>query len=44
MTIQELIQLRETEHKVEFKEAKQNFSFAGSEHTDPSERRKCILG
>ena len=44
MTIQELKQLRETEHKVEFKEAKQNFSFAGSEHTDPSERRRCILG
>ena len=30
MTIQDLIQLRETEHKVEFKEAKQDFSFAGS--------------
>ena len=44
MTIQELKKLRETEHKVEFKEAKQDFSFAGSSHTDPSKRRKCVLG
>ena len=44
MTIRELKKLRETEDKVEFKEAKKNFSFAGSEHRDPSERRKCVLG
>ena len=44
MTIQELRKLRETEHKVEFKEAKQDFSFAGGSHTNPSERRKCVLG
>ena len=44
MTIQELKKLHETENKVEFKEAKQDFSFAGSSHSNPSERRKCILG
>jgi len=44
MTIQEIKKLRETEDMVEFKEAKKNFSFAGSEHRDPAERRKCVLG
>ena len=44
MTIQELKNLRETEDKVEFKEAKRNFEFAGGKHIDPSERRKCVLG
>lgn len=44
MTIQELKKLRETEHKVEFKQAKQDFNFAGGSHADPKERRKCVLG
>jgi ATP-dependent DNA helicase RecG len=44
MTIQELKKLRETEDKVEFKEAKKDFNFAGGSHTDPAERRKCVLG
>jgi len=44
MTIQELKKLRETEDKVEFKEAKRNFNFAGGSHADPTERRKCVLG
>jgi len=44
MTVQELKKLRETENKVEFKEAKRDFSFAGSSHVNPSERRKCVLG
>lgn len=44
MTVQELILLREKEDRVEFKEAKTNFSFAGGEHSDPAKRRKCILG
>ena len=44
MTIQELKKLRETEHSVEFKEAKQDFNFAGGSHNNPSERRKCVLG
>ena len=44
MTIQELKKLRESEDKVEFKEAKRNFNFDGGIHADPAERRKCILG
>ncbi|MDR1896325.1 MAG: putative DNA binding domain-containing protein [Prevotellaceae bacterium] len=44
MTIQEIKKLRETEHKVEFMEAKKDFNFAGGSHAEPKERRKCVLG
>ena len=44
MTIQNIKTLRETEDKVEFKEAKRDFNFAGGSHTDPAKRRKCVLG
>ncbi|GHT26425.1 hypothetical protein AGMMS4957_21890 [Bacteroidia bacterium] len=44
ITISELKKLRESEDKVEFKEAKKTYSFAGGNHTDPKERRKCVLG
>jgi predicted HTH transcriptional regulator len=44
MTIQEIRKLRETEDKIEFKEAKRDFNFAGGSHVDPAERRKCVLG
>lgn len=45
MTIQELIKLKETENKVEFKEAKGgNFSFNGGNRVSPQERRRCIIG
>jgi ATP-dependent DNA helicase RecG len=44
MTIQKIKRLRETEDKVEFKEAKRNFNFDGGSHADPSERRRCLLG
>ena len=44
MTVQEIKRLRETEDKVEFKEAKKDFNFAGGSHADPKERRKCVLG
>jgi len=44
MTVQKLKKLRETEDKVEFKEAKHDFNFAGGSHADPAERRKCVLG
>jgi len=44
MTIQEIKKLRETEDKIEFKEAKNGFNFAGGSHADPAERRKCVLG
>lgn len=44
MKIAELKQLKESENKVEFKAATKNFSFAGSEHRDQTERRRCFLG
>jgi ATP-dependent DNA helicase RecG len=44
MTISELKQLKESEDKVEFKAAMHNFSYAGSDHRDQEERRKCFLG
>jgi len=45
MTIEELVKLRETEDKVEFKEAKQgNYSYNGGNKLQPKDRRKCILG
>jgi len=44
MTIAELKQLKESEDKVEFKEATKNYSFAGGEHREQIERRKCFLG
>lgn len=44
MTIVELKQLKESEDKVEFKAATHNFSYAGSEHREQEERRKCFLG
>ena len=43
-TIAELQKLREQEDHVEFKEAKNNFPFAGGSHSDIKERRKCVLG
>jgi ATP-dependent DNA helicase RecG len=44
MTIEDIKRLRETEDKVEFKQAKQDFNFAGGKYTDPKDRRKCVLG
>jgi ATP-dependent DNA helicase RecG len=44
MTIKEIKRLRETEDRVEFKEAKRDFNFAGGSHADPRERRRCVLG
>lgn len=45
ITIAELKQLKETEHKIEFKEAKGgNFSYNGGNKPDPKDRRRCILG
>jgi len=43
-TIDELRYLQEREDHVEFKEAKHNYPFAGGEKTEPSERRRCVLG
>jgi ATP-dependent DNA helicase RecG len=45
MTIQELLRLKESEDKVEFKEAKSgNFHYNGGNRIEPKDRRKCILG
>jgi ATP-dependent DNA helicase RecG len=45
MTIDELIHLKESENKVEFKEAKGgNISYNGGVKPKPSDRRRCILG
>jgi len=44
MTILELKLLKESEDKVEFKAATHNFSFAGGEHREQEERRRCYLG
>lgn len=44
MTIDELKLLKETEDKVEFKEAKRNFPYNGGSHIQQEERRKCYLG
>jgi len=44
MTIQELKYLKESEDRVEFKAATRNFAFKGGSHSEPSERRKCVLG
>lgn len=44
MTIAELKQLKESEDKVEYKAAIHNFSFAGSEHREQEDRRRCFLG
>ena len=44
MTVEALIHLREAEDKIEFKEAKHNYPFAGGEHREQADRRKCFLG
>jgi len=44
MTIKELQKLRESEEKVEFKEAKKDFPWNGGSHKEQKDRRKCFLG
>lgn len=44
MTIQELQYLRESEDKVEFKEAKNDYPYNGGLHREQEIRRKCYLG
>lgn len=45
MDINKLIHLKESEDKVEFKQAKGgNFSYNGGNKTNPLDRRRCILG
>ena len=40
----ELSLLDESEDHVEFKKAERDFNFSGGKHTDPKDRRHCILG
>ena len=42
--LRELSLLKESEDHIEFKEAKRDFNYNGGKHTDPKERRYCILG
>ncbi|MFB6341666.1 ATP-binding protein [Saccharicrinis sp. FJH2] len=45
MNITEIIHLKESEDRVEFKEAKGgNFSYNGGSKPEPKKRRRCILG
>lgn len=44
MTIEEIKKLRESEDRVEFKQAENTFSFEGGSTTDYKKRRKCVLG
>lgn len=44
MTIAELQKLKESEDRVEFKEARTNFPWNGGSHTEQKDRRKCYLG
>ena len=45
MTVEDLLHLKESEHKIEFKSAKGgNYSYNGGSKPEPKERRKCILG
>jgi ATP-dependent DNA helicase RecG len=43
-TIEELKQLRESEDCVEFKSARHNYPYNGGKHSDPRDRRHCLLG
>lgn len=42
--LHELSLLKESEDHIEFKEAKHDFNFNGGSHSDPKERRHCVLG
>ncbi len=44
MTIKEIQKLQESEDKIEFKEARNNFPWNGGSHKEQKDRRKCYLG
>lgn len=44
MDLAQLLQLKESENKVEFKAATKNFKYAGGDNKDPKDRRHCVLG
>lgn len=44
MTLTEVLTRRESEHRIEFKEGKTQFSYKGGTEADPGKRRRCVLG
>ena len=44
VTIEQLKLMRESEDHVEFKRARHNYPYNGGKHTEPRERRHCLLG
>lgn len=44
MELIDLLALKESENKVEFKAARNNFKYAGGDNKDPRDRRHCVLG
>lgn len=44
MTLEEVLRARESEHRIEFKEGKSNYSYNGGGKSDPKDRRRCVLG
>jgi ATP-dependent DNA helicase RecG len=44
LTIEQLRMMRESEDHVEFKRAQHNYPFNGGSHTEPRDRRHCVLG
>lgn len=44
MELKHLLALKESENKVEFKAARNNFKYAGGDNKDPRDRRHCVLG
>ena len=44
MILTDLLNRRESEHRIEFKEGKTQFSYKGGEASEPGKRRRCVLG
>lgn len=44
ITIDKLRHMKESEDHVEFKSARHNYPYNGGKHTDPRDRRHCVLG
>ena len=42
--LQSISLLKESEDRIDFKEAKNDFNFNGGSHNDPKKRRHCVLG
>ena len=44
VTLEQLKQMHESEDHVEFKSARHNYPYNGGKHSNPSDRRHCLLG